>query len=54
MEDSGVKSYLNCSKFTREVLEKKNFIMFPGDHSCDMLVKNVAAFFLLSQKSASG
>lgn len=27
-----------------EVLDDKNFIMLPEDHSCDILVKNMAAY----------
>jgi hypothetical protein len=40
MEDSGAEGDLNHGVLAQEVSEEKNF----RDHSCDILVKNVAAF----------
>jgi hypothetical protein len=44
MEDFVAKSDLNCGSLTLECLEEKNFNMGLKDCSCDILVKNVAAF----------
>ena len=45
MEDSGADCDLrNDGELTQEVSEEKNFSMLPRDHSCDILVKKVAAF----------
>ena len=41
MEDSGAKSYWNAGLgFSKD----KNFLMFPRDDSCDILVTKVAAY----------
>lgn len=45
MVDSGTKSDLNCGGLTQEVSEE-NFCMLPRNHSCDILMKNVSAFYL--------
>ena len=37
---------LNSGVLSQEVSEKRNFIMLPGDHSCNVLTKNVASFCL--------
>ena len=42
MEDSGAEGDLNCGGLAQEVSEE-NFNMLPRDHSCEILVKNVAA-----------
>jgi hypothetical protein len=52
MEDSGAGVDLNCGSLAEEVSEEKSFNLLPGDHSCDILVKNVAAFLPLSKESA--
>ena len=46
MEDSGAKfDLMNCGgRLTQDVSEEKNLNMLPRDHSCDILVKKVAAF----------
>jgi hypothetical protein len=44
MEDIGAEGGLNCHSLAQVVSEKKNFSMLPRDHSCVILVKNVAAF----------
>ena len=44
MEDSGVQGDVNCRVLAQQVSEAKNFSMLPRDPSCDILVKNVAAF----------
>jgi hypothetical protein len=44
MEDSGAVGDLKCAALALEILEERNFIMLPGDHSCNVLTKNVAAF----------
>ena len=46
MEDSGTEGDLNCGNLALEVSEEKNFNMWTIDYSCDILVKNVAAFWL--------
>ena len=46
MEDSGAKSDLNCTGLDEDISEKKIFSREPRNHSCDILVKNVAAFCL--------
>ena len=43
-EDSGAEGKLNCGYLAQEVSEEINFRILPRDHSCDILVKNVAAF----------
>ena len=43
MEDSGVKSDLNCRNLT-QVVSEENSSMLPRNYSCDILVKNMAAF----------
>lgn len=44
MEDSASEGGLNCGSPAQEGSESKNFRMCPRDGSCDILVKNVAAF----------
>lgn len=44
MEDTGVEHDLNCADQAQEVSGEMNFSMRPIDCSCDILVKNVAAF----------
>ena len=46
MEDTGVEHDLNCADKAQEVSGEMNFSMQPIDCSCDILVKNVAAFWL--------
>ena len=41
--ESGAEGDLNHGSLAQE----KNFSMWPKDYSCDILVKNVAAFFYL-------
>jgi hypothetical protein len=45
MELQSCEDYLKCWGLGSKVSEK-NFSMLPRDHSCDILVKNVAAFCL--------
>jgi hypothetical protein len=42
-EDFAVESDLNCANLALEVSKEKNFNMWLGDCSCDILVKNVTA-----------
>ena len=35
---------MNCRSPAQEVSEEKNINMWPRDHSCDILMKRVAAF----------
>ena len=45
MEGSGVKcDLMNWPGMNQEVSEEKNFSMLSRDHSCDVLLKEVAAF----------
>ena len=45
IEDSSSKCELmNCGGLPQEVSEEKNFSVLPRDHSCDILIKNVAVF----------
>ena len=44
MEDIGAGGDLNCGGLTQKDSEEKNVSMLPRDHSCDILVKKVAAF----------
>ena len=44
MEDNGAKSNVDYDCLVQEISEEKNFSMWPRDCSCDILVKNVAAF----------
>ena len=44
LKESGTECDLNCGCLNQEVSEKKNFSMLPRDRSCDILMKNVAAF----------
>ena len=44
MKEKCSENDLNYGGLTQEVSEKKNFNMLPRDHSCDILVKKVAAF----------
>lgn len=43
--DSGANSDLKCGGLAQEVSEE-SFCMLPRNHSCDILVNNVAAFYL--------
>ena len=53
MENSGAKcDLINCGELSQDVSEEKNFSMLPRDCSCDILVKNAAAFSPLYEKSA--
>jgi hypothetical protein len=45
MEVSDAEGDLNYGGVAQEVSEKKNFSMWPRDCSCDILAKNVAAFY---------
>lgn len=47
MEERGTKSDVNCGGLVQEVSEMKNFNILNSDPSCDILVKNVAAFALV-------
>jgi hypothetical protein len=49
IEDRGAEDALSCGGLAPEVSEDKNFSVLPGDHSCDILVKNVAAFALVQR-----
>ena len=42
---------MNCEALDQEVTEK-SFSRFPRNHSCDILVKIVAAFWLCQKKLA--
>ena len=44
IEDSAVKSYLNYEGLAQDVSEEQNINIWPRDHSCDILVKKLAAF----------
>ena len=44
MEDNGAEGDLNCGDLAQEVWEEKSISGWYGDHSCDTVVKNVAAF----------
>ena len=44
MEDNSTEGYLNCSSLALEVSMEKNFTMLCRDHSCDIFMKNMAAF----------
>ena len=44
VEDIGGKGNLNCWGLAQEFSEEKNLSILPRDHSCDILVMNVAAF----------
>lgn len=45
VEISGAEfDLMNCRVLTLVVSEEKIFNMLPRDHSCDILVKKVAAF----------
>jgi hypothetical protein len=41
MEDRGAEGDLNCRGLAQEVSDR-NFSMLPREHSCDILVRNVA------------
>jgi hypothetical protein len=43
MEDNCTEGDLNCGDLAQEISEEKYFSLLPGDCSCDILVKNVAA-----------
>jgi hypothetical protein len=45
MEDFVTESDLNCADLAQEVSVEKNFILWPRDSLCGVLVKNVAAFY---------
>ena len=49
MEDFVSEGDLNCGRLALEVSEEKNINMWPRDCSCDILVKNVAAFCLVGK-----
>jgi hypothetical protein len=49
MEDSCTEHDLNCRGLVQEVSEGKNFSMLSRYCSCDILVKNVAAFCTCSK-----
>ena len=51
MKDSDSVGELICKRLTQEVSEEKNFNMWPRDCSCDILVKNVSAFYHLKSQS---
>jgi hypothetical protein len=42
--DNKAKGDLNFGNLAQEVSEGKNIKMWPRDHSCNILAKNVAAF----------
>lgn len=44
IEDSGAEYDLNCGSLDQEISKKKNVSMRPRDLSCDILMKNEAAF----------
>ena len=44
MEDSGAEDDLNCGSLDQEISKEKNVSMWPRDLSCDILMKNEAAF----------
>jgi hypothetical protein len=45
MEDIVAEGGLNYGSLALEISEENNFNMWPSDCSCDILVKNVAAFY---------
>ena len=45
-DDFVAEGDLNCGNLLLEVSEKRNCSMLPRDHSYNVLVKNVAAFYL--------
>ena len=52
MKESGVElDLMNCGRLAQNVSEERNFSMLLRDHSCETLMKNVAAFQLLSEES---
>lgn len=48
---SGIEGDLNCGGLAQGDSEENNFTMLPRDCSCDILVKNVAAFCLCLESS---
>jgi hypothetical protein len=55
IEDSGAEGDLNCRNLAQEILGEKHISMWPSEHYCDILAKNVAAFSLCpKEKSTSG
>jgi hypothetical protein len=51
MEDSAAQGDLNCADLAQVVSVEKNLRMWPRDHFCGILVKNVAAFCPCLKKS---
>ena len=49
MEDSCAQSNLNCLELDKEVSEGKNFRVLHRNHSCDILVREEAAFALFQR-----
>ena len=45
VEGQWCKNDLNCGVLAQDVSEEKNFSIWPWDCYCDILAKNVAAFF---------
>lgn len=44
MEDCGAEGDLNCGGLAQDISHENNLNMLPRDCSCEILVKNVAAF----------
>lgn len=52
LEDSGVQNNVDYNSLVQEFLEAKNISNCPRDCSCDILAKNVPAFFPCPKESA--
>jgi hypothetical protein len=50
LEDSGAEGDLNCWSLAQHVSEK-NISMWPGDHSCDIMLKTMIVFALVSAQT---
>lgn len=51
LEDSGVKICLKCGGLGQWGLEKRNINIWPRDFSCSVFLKNVTAFWPLSEEA---
>ena len=49
MQDSGAQSDLNCLELDKEVSGERNFRVLHTNHSCDILVREEAAFALFQR-----
>jgi hypothetical protein len=50
IEDSCTKCDLDFGGLTQDISEKKNFSVLYRDFSCDILMKNLLAFFALGKR----